>query len=167
MREEGSNMYSIEGKLQRSIPLASKTECDADRMVYHRRDIHDTLKEYATRVNGFGEPAEILTSSCVLVCDLDAGIVTLKDGSMIEGDVIIGADGAEVEAGHSWTSKGDLETLLEEYKDFPAWATGPFRLAKDDIGLRKLRNTKPLEMWHRGRVIFIGDAAHAMLPTQG
>jgi salicylate hydroxylase len=25
----------------------------------------------------------------------------------------------------------------------------------------------PLKTWHRGRVIIIGDAAHAMLPTQG
>lgn len=25
----------------------------------------------------------------------------------------------------------------------------------------------PLKTWHRGRVILIGDAAHAMLPTQG
>ncbi|KAL5453233.1 hypothetical protein PMIN06_005588 [Paraphaeosphaeria minitans] len=90
-----------------------------------------------------------------------------RNGNLYSVVALVPNQGAEVEAGHSWTSKGDLETLLEEYKDFPAWATGPFRLAKDDIGLRKLRNTKPLEMWHRGRVIFIGDAAHAMLPTQG
>ncbi|OAG11552.1 FAD/NAD(P)-binding domain-containing protein [Paraphaeosphaeria sporulosa] len=248
MRDEGFNMYSIDGKLQRSIPLVSKTEYGADRMVYHRRDIHDTLKEFATQVDGFGEPAEIRTSSCVVACDLDEGIVTLKDGSVIKGDVIIGADGikstlrkdvlgyevqaeptgfsayrlvlpssdleqnkdfrdvidprssftsmvmghdrrmimgpardgnlfsvvalvpdqrAEVEAGNSWTSRGDLETLLNEYKDFPAWATAPFRLAKDEIGLWQLRDTEPLETWHRGRVILIGDAAHAMLPTQG
>ncbi|KAL5444920.1 hypothetical protein PMIN05_003117 [Paraphaeosphaeria minitans] len=90
-----------------------------------------------------------------------------RNGNLYSVVALVPNQGAEVEAGHSWTSKGDLETLLEEYKDFPAWATGLFRLAKDDIGLRKLRNTKPLEMWHRGRVIFIGDAAHAMLPTQG
>lgn len=248
MRDEGFNIYSIDGKLQRSIPLVSKTEYGADRMVYHRRDIHDTLKEYATRVDRFGEPAEIRTSSCVIACDPEAGIVTLKDGSTIKGSVIIGADGiksalrkdvlghevqaqptgfsayrlvlpssdleqdkdfrdvinprssftsmvmghdrrmimgpardgnlysvvalvpdrrAEMEPDNSWTSKGDLDTLLKEYKDFPAWATAPFRLAKDDIGLWQLRDTEPLETWHSGRVILIGDAAHAMLPTQG
>lgn len=241
-------MYSIDGKLQRSIPLVSKIEYGADRMVYHRRDIHDTMKEYATRTQGFGEPAEIRTLSVVVACNVDTGVVTLKDGSTIQGDVIIGADGiksalrkdvlgyevqaeptglsayrlllssseleqdkefravidprtsftsmvmghdrrmimgparggdlysvvalvpdqrAEVDAGNSWNSQGDLSTLLEEYKDFPAWATAPSRLAKDDIGLWQLRDTEPLETWHRGRVILVGDAAHAMLPKQG
>jgi salicylate hydroxylase len=248
MRDEGFNIYSVDGKLQRSIPLVSKTEYGADRMMYHRKDIHDTLKEHATRSDGFGEPAEIRTSSSVVACDPDAGTVTLEDGSTLKGDVIIGADGiksalrkdvlgndveaqptgfsayrlllscsdleqdkdfrdvidprspftsmvmghdrrmimgpardgelysvvalipdekAEVESDNSWTSKGDLDTLLEEYKDFPAWATAPFKLAKEDIGLWQLRDTEPLETWHRGRVILIGDAAHAMLPTQG
>jgi salicylate hydroxylase len=74
---------------------------------------------------------------------------------------------AEVDTENSWTSKGNLKTLLDEYKDFPRWATAPFRLAGDDIGLWQLRDIEPLETWHRGRTILIGDAAHAMLPTQG
>lgn len=248
MRDEGFNIYSIDGQLQRSIPLVSKSEYGADRMVYHRRDIHDTLKTFATRLEGYGEPAEIRTSSCVTGCDPEAGVVTLKDGTAIQGDVIIGADGiksalrkdvlghevqalptglsayrlvlpsadleqdedfrkvidprssftsmvfghdrrmimgparggdlysvvalvpdkrSEIDSHNSWTTKGDLKVLLEEYKDFPAWATAPFRLAKEDIGLWQLRDTEPLDKWHQGRVILIGDAAHAMLPTQG
>ena len=248
LRDEGFNIYSIDGELQRSIPLVSKTEYGGDRMVYHRMDIHDTLKMFATKLDGHGEPAEIRTSSCVASCDPDAGTVTLKDGTIIKGDVIIGADGiksalrkdvlghevqalptglsayrlvlpsadlekdedfrkvidprssftsmvfghdrrmimgparsgdlysvvalvpdqrSEVDSDNSWTSKGDLGVLLEEYKDFPAWATAPFRLAKEDIGLWQLRDIEPLDKWHRGRVILIGDAAHAMLPTQG
>lgn len=248
MRDEGFNIYSIDGKLQRSIPLTSKTEYGADRMVYHRRDLHDTLKRFATRVDGAGEPADIRTSSCVVSCDPIEGIVTLEGGETLKGDVIVGADGiksalrkavldhdvlakptgfsayrlvvpsseleqdkdfssvidprksftsmvmghdrriimgparngdlysvvalvpdlrAEVDVKNSWNSKGDLETLLEEYTDFPAWATAPFRLAKNDIGLWQLRDTEPLDSWYRGRAILIGDAAHAMLPTQG
>lgn len=248
MRDEGFNMYSINGDLQRSIPLISKTEYGADRMMYHRMDIHDTLRKYATRPDSSGEPAEIRTSASVIACDPDAGTVILKDGTTIRGDIIIGADGIKsalrkevlghevpalptgfsayrlllssknleqdenfrkvinprspftsmvvghdrrmimgpardgelfsvvalvpdqrsvVDSGNSWTSKGDLDTLLKEFKDFPAWATAPFRLAKEDIGLWQLRDTEPLETWHRGRVILIGDAAHAMLPTQG
>lgn len=248
MRDEGFNIYSIDGKLQRTIPLVSKTEYGADRMVYHRMDLHAVLKENATKPDGYGEPAEIRTSSCVVTCDPNSGTVTLRNGTILEADVIIGADGiksnlrrevigheiearptgfsayrlivtssslendeefsrvidprnsftsmvmghdrrmimgparcgemfsvvalvpdmkAEVDTENSWTSKGNLKTLLDEYKDFPRWATAPFRLAGDDIGLWQLRDIEPLETWHRGRTILIGDAAHAMLPTQG
>jgi len=66
----------------------------------------------------------------------------------------------------SWKSRGDLDQMLETYKDFPEWVKSVFRLA-DDIGLWQLRDIDPLSTWTRGRVILIGDAAHAMLPTQG
>lgn len=248
MRDEGFNIYSIDGELERSIPLVSKTEYGADRMVYHRMDLHAVLREHATRLDGHGEPAEIRTSSCVVACDPISGSLTLRDGSVLRADVIVGADGiksslrrevlgyevkakptgfsayrlivpssslekdkefrkvidprcsftsmvmgydkrmimgparcgkmfsvvalvpdakAEVDTNNSWTSKGDLKTLLNEYKDFPRWATAPFRMAGDDIGLWQLRDIEPLKTWHRGRMILIGDAAHAMLPTQG
>lgn len=67
---------------------------------------------------------------------------------------------------NSWTTSGDLESLLEEFEAFPDWAKAPFRHCKD-IGLWQLRDNDPLKTWYRGRVILIGDAAHAMLPTQG
>lgn len=35
------------------------------------------------------------------------------------------------------------------------------------LGLWQLRDLGPLETWVSGRCILIGDAAHAMLPTQG
>jgi salicylate hydroxylase len=38
---------------------------------------------------------------------------------------------------------------------------------EERIGLWQLRDLDPLDTWTRGRVILIGDAAHAMLPTQG
>ena len=66
----------------------------------------------------------------------------------------------------SWVSRGDLDKMLDTYKDFPDWAKAPFRHSKD-IGLWQLRDLDPLRTWYRGRVILIGDAAHAMLPTQG
>lgn len=66
----------------------------------------------------------------------------------------------------SWRSEGDLTKLLETYKDFPEWVKAIFALTKD-IGLWQLRDLPPLKTWTKGRVILIGDAAHAMLPTQG
>ncbi|UPK99777.1 hypothetical protein LCI18_010712 [Fusarium solani-melongenae] len=66
----------------------------------------------------------------------------------------------------SWVSPGSIEKLLEAYSDFPSWLHDIFR-ASPDIALWQLRDIDPLPRWARGRAILIGDAAHAMLPTQG
>jgi salicylate hydroxylase len=66
----------------------------------------------------------------------------------------------------SWVEKGSQEKLMESYADFPDWLKGIFAQASD-IALWQLRDIDPLDTWVRGRTILIGDAAHAMLPTQG
>ncbi|KAI8651388.1 hypothetical protein NCS55_01383000 [Fusarium keratoplasticum] len=66
----------------------------------------------------------------------------------------------------SWVSPGSIEKLLEAYSDFPSWLHDIFR-ASPDVALWQLRDIDPLPHWVRGRAILIGDAAHAMLPTQG
>ncbi|KAK4580461.1 hypothetical protein LTR86_000664 [Recurvomyces mirabilis] len=66
----------------------------------------------------------------------------------------------------SWVSRGDLDKMLDTYQDFPEWMRDVFKQA-DDLGLWQLRDIDPLPTWTTGRVILIGDAAHAMLPTQG
>ncbi|RSL91768.1 hypothetical protein CEP51_000100 [Fusarium floridanum] len=66
----------------------------------------------------------------------------------------------------SWVSPGSIGKLLEAYSDFPAWLHNIFR-ASPDIALWQLRDIDPLPGWVRGRAILIGDASHAMLPTQG
>ncbi|KAI8711661.1 hypothetical protein NCS52_01430200 [Fusarium sp. LHS14.1] len=66
----------------------------------------------------------------------------------------------------SWVSPGSIDKLLEAYSDFPSWLHNIFR-ASPDIALWQLRDIDPLPRWVRGRAILIGDAAHAMLPTQG
>ncbi|KAJ5656712.1 hypothetical protein N7507_008662 [Penicillium longicatenatum] len=63
-------------------------------------------------------------------------------------------------AKQSWVSKGYLEKMKKTFADFPTWVTDIFKHSPD-LGLWQLRDL------HRGRVILIGDAAHAMLPTQG
>ncbi|KAJ4182016.1 hypothetical protein NW755_010704 [Fusarium falciforme] len=66
----------------------------------------------------------------------------------------------------SWVSPGSIDNLLEAYSDFPSWLHDIFR-ASPDVALWQLRDIDPLPHWVRGRAILIGDAAHAMLPTQG
>lgn len=66
----------------------------------------------------------------------------------------------------SWTSSGSLEHLLESFEVFPEWVKRIFRAAPS-LGLWQLRDLDPLPTWTRGRVLLIGDAAHAMLPTMG
>lgn len=72
----------------------------------------------------------------------------------------------ESSANSSWNTKADLSKMLATFKDFPAWAKVPLELA-NEAGLWQLRDIDPLPTWYRDRAILIGDAAHAMLPTQG
>ncbi|OQD63773.1 hypothetical protein PENPOL_c009G01205 [Penicillium polonicum] len=69
-------------------------------------------------------------------------------------------------AKQSWVAEGDLKKMVETFADFPSWVTNIFKHSAD-LGLWQLRDLDPLRTWHRGRVLIIGDAAHAMLPTQG
>jgi salicylate hydroxylase len=89
-------------------------------------------------------------------------------GSKILGMVALVPDEklSDISAAESWTSEGSLDELIEAYRDFPPWVQTIFRAAPD-LALWQLRDIEPLMRWHKGRAILIGDAAHAMLPTQG
>ncbi|KAL4883528.1 hypothetical protein BJY04DRAFT_216352 [Aspergillus karnatakaensis] len=69
-------------------------------------------------------------------------------------------------AKQSWVSEGNLPKMLETFSEFPQWMTSIFKHSAD-LGLWQLRDIDPLAAWSRNRLILIGDAAHAMLPTQG
>jgi 2-polyprenyl-6-methoxyphenol hydroxylase-like FAD-dependent oxidoreductase len=55
--------------------------------------LHRTLKEAATDSAGEGQPAQLHTSSQIVDVSPEKGTISLKDGSQITGDLIIGADG--------------------------------------------------------------------------
>lgn len=67
---------------------------------------------------------------------------------------------------NSWNTQGDMQALLESFKQFPDWCKRLFKHSSE-LGLWQLRDLDPLDTWTKGRVIIIGDASHAMLPTQG
>ncbi|KAN0122958.1 zeaxanthin epoxidase [Hyaloscypha variabilis] len=247
MPDKGFKMFSTDGTLKASIPFSRETY-GADRVLYHRVDLLDALKEAATTEDGPGEPASIVLSSRVIGCDTSNATVTLVDGTSFSGDLIIGADGIHSKLrklvtgsdtgavptgtsayriivptsqlianpgissfidlkapwtsmimGHdrrvimgpcregklfsmvclvpdefmneksstdSWTSEGSTEKLLQSFESFPEWLKEIFRAAPS-LGLWQLRDIQPLKTWVKDRVILIGDAAHAMLPTQG
>ncbi|KAH7175437.1 hypothetical protein EDB81DRAFT_4131 [Dactylonectria macrodidyma] len=73
---------------------------------------------------------------------------------------------AEASSSDSWVEPGSVDKLREAYADFPVWLHDIFAAAPD-VGLWQLRDLDPLPRWVRGRTVLIGDAAHAMLPTQG
>jgi salicylate hydroxylase len=244
----GFRIFNTDGVLVNEIPLLAKY--GADRIVWHRQDLHSYLMKAATSTERTGPAATIRTNSRVISCDCEAGTVVLHTQETLTADLVVGADGIhsnlrtavlgkeikpkptgsscyrlmmpsqalrqhapdfaaaikpeepytsmimahdcrlimgparkgtlysvvglvpdermheDPNAAQSWVTEGDKDKMLETFKEFPAWSRAMLQEA-ESIGLWQLRDLDPLETWHRGRVILIGDAAHAMLPTQG
>ncbi|KAI4950671.1 hypothetical protein J4E91_004556 [Alternaria rosae] len=250
MVDHGFRIYSTDGEMVNEIPLRSKTQYGADRIMWHREDLHAYLKKTATGIERDGQPAILRTSARVSRCDCEEGRVILENGERLKADLVIGADGIHSalrtsvlgqvahpkptgssayrlmlptailserapqfsaninpeepytsmimahscrlimgparggslysivglvpdeqmnensDEAQSWVTKGHPEKMLETFKEFPSWTKDALRNA-ESIGLWQLRDLDPLDKWHSGRAILIGDAAHAMLPTQG
>jgi 2-polyprenyl-6-methoxyphenol hydroxylase-like FAD-dependent oxidoreductase len=72
------------------------------------------------------------------------------------------------EGGRDETPEAASNRLRQEFRDFPAEIrdlvehTEPARLIRTDI-----QDFVPLRHWHRGRVVLVGDAAHATTPNLG
>ncbi|KAJ5304018.1 uncharacterized protein N7443_003678 [Penicillium atrosanguineum] len=76
-------------------------------------------------------------------------------------------DKLKVNSTRSWSAPGDREEMVSLFSDdFPDWAVDHLRLA-DNIKLWQLHDQDPLPTYTVGRVVLIGDAAHAMTPHQG
>ncbi|KAJ6461626.1 FAD/NAD(P)-binding domain-containing protein [Mycena vulgaris] len=61
-------------------------------LLCHRSDLHAELERLAVGP-GEGPPAVLHVASQVVGCDTEQGSLTLKDGQVIHGDVVLGADG--------------------------------------------------------------------------
>lgn len=91
-----------------------------------------------------------------------------RSGKLLGIVALVPDENTEGPADESWTRPGSKKELLAAFAGFPSWLRAIFDQAGDDeIGLWQLRDIDPLSRWTKGRAILIGDAAHAMLPTQG
>lgn len=93
MVDEGFRIYNTDGDLVRTIPLNTKDKYGAERLLFHRRDLHESLKQAAISSERAGDPAVVRVSCRVIGCDAVRGTVTLEGGEVVKGDLIIGADG--------------------------------------------------------------------------
>ncbi|KAF1933856.1 FAD binding domain-containing protein [Didymella exigua CBS 183.55] len=59
----------------------------------HRVGLHSELKRLATTEDGPGKPAILKTRSRVVNVNTADGTVTLENGEVVQGDVVVGADG--------------------------------------------------------------------------
>jgi len=63
---------------------------------FHRVDLHRGLRKLAVMETEEGEPVEIRLGCDVKSVDCDKGVLALADGSTVENDLVIIADGAHV-----------------------------------------------------------------------
>jgi salicylate hydroxylase len=62
----------------------------------HRIDLHNALKEIATRTEDEGKPVVIHLQSRVTGVDVDGPSIALQNGTQVNGDLVVGADGVHV-----------------------------------------------------------------------
>jgi len=61
--------------------------------MFHRQDQHRILLEAATSSDGQGPPCKVIIDHVASSIDAEQGTVTFQNGSQIQADLIIGADG--------------------------------------------------------------------------
>jgi salicylate hydroxylase len=62
----------------------------------HRVDLHNKLKSEATSTSRDGVPVKLHLACKVVDIDLYNACVTLEDGRVFNGDLLLGADGLHV-----------------------------------------------------------------------
>jgi salicylate hydroxylase len=78
---------------------------------YHRVDAHNALKELATDPDLPGKPAIVKLASQAVDLDCESGTLTLKDGTTVQKDLVVIADGQHV--GTSFSARSlSLHTWL-------------------------------------------------------
>ncbi|KIW99960.1 uncharacterized protein Z518_10888 [Rhinocladiella mackenziei CBS 650.93] len=100
VRAGGANLmerlteYTSTGVVKREIDLQTSNQIwQHEWVLAHRVHLHETLKKLATSTALRGIPVELNLSTSVVDVDPSSASITLKDGSVVRGDVVVGADG--------------------------------------------------------------------------
>ncbi|KAH0566251.1 hypothetical protein GP486_000349 [Trichoglossum hirsutum] len=124
----------------------------------HRVDLHNELKLLATEENASGIPVKINLAS--KVADIGPRVADIYSG---EVQNFVGIHPDEEQRREDFQASSSREYLLETYKDFNPVLLRVMEKVKD-VKLWPLLHRPPLRTWHTERLLFIGDAAHPMLP---
>lgn len=108
---KGVTEFKPDGSLKYSINLGQVNKMWAHPWhLVHRAHLHTALKEMAVGEAGKGKPAKLHVSRRAKAIDPATATVTFDDGSEVQGDLIVGADGV-----HSLTRAsipgGDLQAF--------------------------------------------------------
>ncbi|KAJ5925023.1 hypothetical protein N7454_007662 [Penicillium verhagenii] len=89
----GYRTYNIHEELMSTGRLSFRPDGETGFWFVHRQDLKDALLRRVTDVDGDGEPIHVVYDSYIVGINPELGIVKFADGSSIEADLIIGADG--------------------------------------------------------------------------
>lgn len=82
---------------------------------------------------------------------------------------VTASEEAVADVKESWTSVCDRKDVEKDFADFEDTVQSIIRLMPEKPSKWRLNHREPLDRWHyyNGKVILLGDAAHAMLPHLG
>lgn len=118
-------------------------------------------------IRGLPEGVQLGQDQTLMIVGRDRRLVMgpSRSGTVL-GVVGLVPDTDRTKESSSWNCQVSVQEFAEHFDDFPAW-TRELIARSVEPSIWQLRDIAPLSAWHRGRAVLIGDAAHAMLPTQG
>lgn len=118
-------------------------------------------------IQGLPEGVHLGDSQTLMIVGRDCRLVMgpSRSGTVL-GVVGLVPDSEEIQTASTWNMATSTDAFLQSYQGFPDWCLEIIRRSVEP-SIWQMRDIAPLSAWHRGKAILIGDAAHAMLPTQG
>ncbi|KAJ9480420.1 putative Kynurenine 3-monooxygenase (putative) [Pseudozyma hubeiensis] len=118
-------------------------------------------------IQGLPQGVELGASQTLMIVGRDCRLVMGPSrGGTVLGVVGLVPDTEEIKGATSWNMEASKEDFLKSYEGFPEWTRQIIRRSVEPI-IWQMRDIAPLPAWSKGKAVLIGDAAHAMLPTQG